>query len=320
MGTWAEEQAKIAEEQARNAVVAGGNGGNLGSYGQNFLQGGSNPHLWAPSATDKSQSAAERIVERKANYQYGGYAGGANDAVAAARGAVSPYTSALYGNGAYFGEQMGGAQGRVDSMGYLGNQGVYNAAGNLATYANQGPGPSVAQAQLQANTAAAMRQQLAMAGSGRGAGGGAAAYQQAAGQQALIAGQANAQASMLQAQEAQNWRQAQMQAMGMSGDLYGQGAGVALQQAALNDQYALGMGSLGNQAFDQGGQLALGGENLANQIQGAALSGTQGYEQNMTDIYGISEGIGKQVDPNAMSTKDWVSLTANTLGTLYSGS
>ncbi len=46
--------------------------------------------------------------------------------------------------------------------------------------------------------------------------------------QALIQGQANAQTAALQAQEAQDWRQAQLQAMGMAGGMYGQGAGIGL--------------------------------------------------------------------------------------------
>lgn len=318
--TWSDEQAAYAQQLARQGVVNQGLTQNLGSYGQNFIAGADDPYMWAPSATDKSQSGAERIAERKSNFQYGGYAGGAADAVAAARGAVSPYASGLYGYGASFGEEMGGAGTRVAPDYGEGLNGVYGTAGELMTYAAQGPGPSVAQAQLQANTAQAMRQQLAMAGSGRGAGGGAGAYRNAAAQQAMIQGGANAQASMLQAQEAQNWRQAQLQAMGQAGSLYGQGGGMALAQAGQNDQYALGMGSLANQAMAQGGELALGGEQLANQIQGTALTGSQGYEQNMTDIYGIDRGIGKQVDPNAMTTKDWIALTSNTLGTLYSGS
>jgi hypothetical protein len=301
-------------------IYNSGNSGNLGMYGQEWLQGVTNPDLMNPSGTDKSQSGAERIIERKQNYQYGGYAGGANDAAAAARGAVSPASTGLYGYGASYAEQMGGAGGRTASDLARGLGGVYGTAENLDMYANQGPGPSLAQAQLDANTANAMRQQLAIAGSGRGQGGGANAFRTAAANQAQIAGQGNAQTAMLQAQEAQDWRQAQLQAYGMAGDLYGQGGGIALQQAGQNDAYALGLGGLANDAMNQSGQLALGGENLSNQIFGTALSGTQGYEQNMTDIWGIDKGIGKQVDPNEMGTKDWVSLGADTFGTLYSGS
>jgi hypothetical protein len=324
MGTPAQNEleanAAAWDQYLTSNISQGGNGGNLGSYGQNWLAGGIDPGLASRSATDQSQSGAERIIERKQNYQYGGYAGGANDAAAAARGAVSPYASGLYGYGASFAEEMGGAGTRtaVDLARGLG--GVYGSAENLDAYAHQGPGPSVAQAQLDANTANSMRQQLALAGSGRGQGGGAAQFRQAAANQAQIAGQGNAASSMLQAQEAQNWRQAQLAAMQSAGNLYGQGGGIALQQAGQNDAYALGMGGLANQSMDQGGQLALGGESLANQIYGTALTGTQGYEQNMTDIWGIDKGIGKQVDPNAMTTKDWVSLGADTFGTLYSGS
>lgn len=289
--TWSEEQGKKAEELARQGTIDQGLTQNLGSYGQNFLQGGSNPHLYRPSDANPSQSVAERLGEQRQDYYYGGYKGGAADAAAEARGAVNPYSTGLYGYGASFAEQSGAAQGRVDPMAYGGTQSVYSTAGNLAGYARQGPGPSVAQAQLEANNAQALRAQASLAGSGRGMGGGASAMRAAQANQALMSGQANAQASVLQAQEAQNWRQAQLQAMGMSGQLYDQGAGLALQQAQQNDQYGLGMAGLANQSMQQGGMLALGQENLVNSINQSALQGSMGYESGLNQIYGIQQGV-----------------------------
>jgi hypothetical protein len=292
------EAGRIIRELAGQNVAS--HGTPLGTYGFNV------PEAYSQSTGRYDQTNAERVAQQQSNFIYGGYEGGAADAVAAARNAVGPAASTLgmYGS-EYFDQAATGA--------YNMQQGVYNMnnqADALAQYAQQGPGASVAQAQLQANTAQAMRQQLAMAGSGRGAGGGASAYRNAAAQQAMLQGQGNAQASMLQAQEAQNWRQAQMQAMGMAGDLYGQGAGIG-------QQYALGMSDQASQAQVGAGNLGLGGEQLAHQIQGADLSGRQAYESNLTDIYGIDKGIGKQPS-GEMTTKDWLSLGADALGTWFS--
>lgn len=321
-----------AEAQAAQVAQAQGNvaatGVQLGSL--------NTPGLW----TDRSdlrmdQSNAERYADQRSNYYYGGYEGAADEAVAAARGAVDPYASSLAGISDTYMQQGADAQGRTAPIdqGNLalhgqGVGGVYDTAGALTQYAQQGPGPSVAQANLAANTGAAMRQQLAFAGSGRGAGGGASAYRQAAANQAQIQGQGNAQAAMLGAQEAQDWRQAQLGAYQAAGGLYGAGASNALagaqyttgaqqQQTGLNDQYSLGAGGLAIEGAQGGGQLALGGEQLANQIQGTALSGSQAYENNLTDIYGISQGIGKAPNED-MSTMDWVQLGADALGTVGS--
>lgn len=229
------------------------------------------------------QTNAERVTDQIGNFQYGGYQGGATDAVGAARGAIGPYAQTLGGYGDQF---MGQAAQGAGIMGQ-GVGGMYGQADALSNYAQQGPGPSVAQAQLDANTGQAMRQQLAMAGSGRGAGGGAAAYRQAAANQAQLQGGANAQAAMLQAQEAQNWRQAQIAAMQGAGSLYGEGAN-------LGGQYATNMGGMAASAQTAAGQTALGQEQLVNDINKAALAGSSQYEQNMTDIYGIASGVPSQ--------------------------
>jgi len=272
------------EQAARDAAIAQAQT-NVANSGANMGSLWGNPGAYNRSAVRYDQTAAERVAQQQANYMYGGYAGGATDAVAAARNAVSPAATTLQQmGGAYYG-QAGVGQ---ENMG-TGLAGLYGTADALNQYAAQGPGPSLAQAQLEANTAAAMRQQLAIAGSGRGAGGGAAAYRNAAAQQAMIQGGANAQAAMLQAQEAQNWRQAQLQAMGAAGGMYGQGAGIG-------SEYATNMSGLASQATQGSGQMALSGEQLANQVNMAALQGSQAYEQNLTDIYGIDRGVPKGVD------------------------
>ncbi len=290
----AQQQAEYeaAHRAAANSFINQG-GSNLGSYG---FTGSAGYDPYQPSQLRPDQTNAERIDQQVGNFMYGGYAGGAADAQAAARGAVYAPSTTM----GIMGDQLYGQAGIGAGMYGAGSVGMFGTAGALNQYAQQGPGPSVAQAQLQANTAQAMRQQLALAGSGRGAGGGAAAFRQAAGNQAQIAGQANAQAAMLQAQEAQNWRQAQLAAMQGAGGLYGQAAG-------MGADYATSMGGLGLQGQQGAGELALGGEQLAHQIGGVALSGSQAYEGNLTDIYGINKGIGAQPS-NEMTTKDWIGM------------
>lgn len=283
-------------------------GENLGSYGQVGSRGGGGDFIDPMQSSDMryDQTVAERTEEQIQNFQYGGYAGGADDAVAAARGAVAPYASAL----GQYGDQFMG-QSAVGAGNYFqGSGGLYGTADALTQYAQQGPGPSLAQAQHEANNAQAMNQQLAIAGSGRGMGGGASAFRQAAANQAQMAGAANAQTAMLRAQEAQDWRNAQLQAYGQAGALYGQGADTA-------GQYAQSMGSLAAQAQQAAGATSLSGEQLANTIQGTALAGTQGYEQNLTDTYGIKEGVPSMGDPGAMTTKDWLGAGLQTVGTFF---
>jgi hypothetical protein len=283
-------------------------GSNLGTYGY-IGSAGYDPY--ESSSTRPDQSNAERIEEQIQNYQYGGYAEGASDAQAAAREAVD---SNAYNLGRYGSEFMGQSSAGAGVYG-MGVGGLYGTAADLSQYAQQGPGPSVAQAQLAANTAANQRFALAQAGSERGQGGGASAFRQALAQNAQTQGAANAQASMLQAQEAQDWRQAQLAAYGQAGAMYGQGAG-------LGGDYATGMGQLATGAQQAGGELALGGEQLANQIAGTALSGSQAYEGNITDIYSINKGIGAGPS-DEMTTKDWINAglqTASTAGSLYAQS
>lgn len=275
-------------------------GSTLGALGDLYT---GNPSLQQPAALRPDQTSAERIAQQQSNYLYGGYEGGAQHAINTAREQIGQYGDVLGGYGDQFMGQVGAGQQTYGQ----GTTGLYGTADALTNYAQQGPGPSVAQAQHDANTAQALRQQLALAGSGRGAGGGASAYRQAAMNQAQIQGQANAQTMALQAQEAQDWRQAQLAAYGQAGALYGQGAG-------LGAEYATGMGDLASGAQGTAGQLTLGQEQLANQIEGTALLGTQAYEQNLTDIYGIDKGVPRGPD-QGMTTKEWVGLGMSAAGT-----
>jgi hypothetical protein len=273
-------------------------------------------NLTGTSYIRADQNKFERYMENRGNYMYGGSMDGAANATADLRGNMAPYTGQLYGNGnLYHGAGMNAA-GRETPLAadYLnadrsGQSGQYGAANEMARLAAMGPGPSVAQANLVQNSNAAMMQQLAMAGSGRGAGGGASAFRQAGMNNANIQGQTNAQAAMLGAQETLNWQQQQAALLSGAGSLYGQGraadmsaagyvTGSQQAQTGLNDQFALGMGGLSNEALNQGGQLQAGVEQGANAINMAALTGSMGYEQGLTDIYSINKGIGAPVEDN----------------------
>lgn len=275
--------AQQAQTEAAQANVAN-SGASLGTLNPSGL------------FTDRSimradQSNAERIAQQQSNFYYGGTEGGADAHAQAVRDSISPISGQLqqYGSDIY-GQVAAGTEGFNQGLG-----GLFGQADALNQYAQQGPGASVAQAQLDANTAMAMRQQLALAGSGRGQGGGASAFRTAAAQQAQIAGQGNAQAAMLAAQEAQNWRQAQLQAFGQAGSLYGQGA-------QLGGEYAGGMGALAVNAQQSAGNLSLGQEQVATDIYGKALSGTSGYETNLTDSYAIDRNAPRvEKDPGLLA-------------------
>jgi hypothetical protein len=274
----AEQDAAMQAQADQAAANVSGSGASLGALNPNDLYG--NRSTMRPDQTN-----AERIAQQQSNFMYGGFEGGADAHAAMVRNQLQPISTNLqqYG-GDLYGQAAVGGQGYTQGMG-----GLYDQANALNAYAQQGPGPSVAQAQLDANTAMAMRGQLALAGSGRGQGGGASQFRQAAANQAQIAGAANAQASMLQAQEAQDWRQAQMAAYGTAGQLYGQGAG-------LGGQYAGDMGGLAINAQQGAAQATLGQEQIATDIYGRALQGTTAYENNMTDTYAIDKGAVRPED------------------------
>lgn len=123
-------------------------------------------------------------------------------------------------------------------------QQAYSDVGN---WLNAGPGPSVAQAELRQQNDQNVANTMALANSGRGSAGNAAARNAAMFQNAAAGQQLNQQAATLRAQEAQAWRQQQLQAQGMRADMGSNMAGLGLQQSQL-----------GNQVIGQGQQLGSG--------------------------------------------------------------
>ena len=185
--------------------------------------------------------------------------------------------------------------------------------GNVGNWLAQGPGPSVAQAQLQQANQQNVGNAMALAASGRGAGQNAAA-QQAAIFGGLNAGQQTAQqASVLRAQEAQNWRGQQLQGMGMQSDIAGniastganpQQLGLGYNQFGGNMQQsgnasllaAMGQGQQNQQAFYNMGQQQLANETQArtsleqtriNAAEKAAEANQQSTYQHQGSIGGM---------------------------------
>jgi len=316
-------------------LASQGNGYQFGSTGT--TQGGAAGT--DPSAMVYGENAAERTANQWGNFQYGGYGGGAADAIAAAQANTQPYQDATMGYGAAaagygdtlggygtgYNEQMGGAQDRTAPLGYNylqsdlenGQAGQYGAADALMNFANNGPGPSAAQAQLNLALNQGMNNQLALARSGRGMGESAASLSQAGRNQAQLAGMAQDQSAALAAQEQQAWQAQQAQALAGAGNLYGSGrasdiaaagyyTGAQQTQTGLNDQYALGLGGLSNDAMGtagnlnlgagtaatNAGQLQLGLEQNANAINSANLASNNAYEQNLTNIFAAQQGVG----------------------------
>ncbi len=59
---------------------------------------------------------------------------------------------------------------------------------------------------------------------------------------------------------------------------------------------ALGMSGLANDAASSAGNLQLGTENTAHQINMGGLQGSMGYEDQLANIYGINRGVNAQSD------------------------
>lgn len=168
-----------------------------------------------------------------------------------------------------------GAIGSADQYGGLsaeerGSQ--YDALGRLQNFYGQGPGPSAAEAQMRAGADANMAQSIALARSGRGAGGNAAAMRQAQFGNAAAGQQLNQQLGVLRANEAANWRQQQLGAMGLEQNtlagMRGQDIGAqgqALGFAGQMGSQGLGYGQLGAQYQNLGNQATLGYEHEGNQ-------------------------------------------------------
>lgn len=195
------------------------------------------------------------------------------------------------------GQQLGGA-----ARGYLGGDqaaagGQQAVADRLGAYAEQGPGPSVAEAQLNAARDANMASAIGLARSGRGVGGSALAMRTAAGQNAATQQQTAQQTAILRAQEADAWRQRQLQALGLQqeglGQMRGQGQQMygttlsaqqqaqaqALQAQQAGAQTGLAYGQLG-QGYEQMGQdSALKYAGLAQGYTGQGIQAQQAGTQ-----------------------------------------
>lgn len=182
----------------------------------------------------------------------------------------------------------------------------------LNKFANGPAAPSAAQAQLASGNDAALNSSIATARSGTGFGESATAMSQAGQQSAqTLAQNANA-AATLRANETVADRAQRLQAVGQGADVLAnqrnqylqtgaqQGAESEFvtnsrqQQIAQNDQHqqALEQLALGNnQTSLEGQNQAINAQNQSNQLAlqaaQAQQTGTMGYEQAKTDIYGI---------------------------------
>jgi hypothetical protein len=183
--------------------------------------------------------------------------------------------------------QFGGQAAQVGQAGQgasAGGQGIEQQSSNqLGNWLQQGPGPSVAQAQLRQQNNTNVANAMALASSGRGQGGGAAAQQQAAFQGANMGQQTNQQAAILRAQEAQNWRQQQLQGMGTQANI---GAGLA-QQGQGQQQLGLGYSQLGEQAQQSGNAAQLNALGMGQQNQLAYMN--LGQQQLANEQQGLTQ-------------------------------
>jgi hypothetical protein len=173
------------------------------------------------------------------------------------------------------------ATGAVDQSGrFLSQTGedrtqTQDALGRLRGFYEQGPGPSAAEQQLRMGANQSMGNALALARSGRGAGGGGIAMRNAGFQNAATMQQTNAQAALMRAQEAQNWRQQQLGAMGLE-------QGTLANMRGQDLQGGLGFGQLGQGYLAQGNQAGQFADSLRHQILGGQLqSEMQGYGAEM---------------------------------------
>lgn len=256
-------------------------------------------YLYTPSSEDPRLTGEQRIDQRYQNFTFGSYDAYAQDKAWEMQQQGAGARDTLTGLGQQAWDTGAGIQGRATpgtdysaANATMGQQGdLYS---QLQAYGNQGPGASKAQADLAANTAAARRFALSQAGSGRGAGGGASAMRGAMMQNAITQGQANAAAGSLEAQEQDLWRQRQLQAYGMGGDVLSDVAGQQSQNAqfltqaeleaqAQRDQAGLAYQQLGADTYGKGygAQLMYEQEGRANFEN--ELEAGMGYENNVNE-------------------------------------
>jgi hypothetical protein len=167
----------------------------------------------------------------------------------------------------------------------------FDALGGLKQFQQQGPGPSAAEIQLRQGADQSMGQALALARSGRN-GTNPAAERQAMFQNAATTQGLSQQQGLLRAQEEQNFRNQQLQSMGMEqqglkavSDAATAAAGVENQSRSVNDQAGLGYLKAGTEADALGYSAGQGFGSLGNQTEGQG----QQYDVSM-------QGIGNQMD------------------------
>jgi hypothetical protein len=236
-----------------------------------------NVGLPSPSWGTTQYGGDYATAQQNQSMLYGSGDQNSNTDIATAQGLYNKQQAASTGSQVAGGQAT--AQGQQTAQSGLGTQ--QQAASNIGNWLQQGPGPSVAQAQLQQGNDTNVANMMAMAASGRGQGGGAAAQQSAAFQGANAGQQTNQQAAVLRAQEAQNWKQNQLQGMqaqaGIGSNITGAGQtqqnlGLNYNQLAANQQQ--NAGSTLQSGINSGQQnqqyfYNLGQQQLANQTQAA---------------------------------------------------
>ncbi len=199
-----------------------------------------------------------------------------------------------------------------------------SALDRLHQFYSQGPGPSAAEAQMQQGADANMGQAIALAHSGRGNGGNAMAMRQAQFGNAAAGQQLNQQLGVLRANEASNWRQQQLGAMGAE-----QQGLAGLRQSDINNmgtnqQTGLGYQNAGQQGYAAGAQTGLSYDQLAN---GSRQAG-EGLRADIlgrqlsadTSKYGADKGVEiGQRDADAKDTASWVQGAGVVGGTIIGG-
>ncbi len=208
----------------------------------------------------------------------------------------------LYGDAAgMYGRAEGNA---ADSAAARGDS--MAAIGRLRSFYEQGPGPSAAEAQLRMGNDANARNAMSIARTG---GGSPSAVRAALRAGAAGGAQTNQQAGVLRAQEAANWQNTRLNAMGQeqgalanvrAGDVgvMGQRFGAAGQQmgaAGQAGQLGLGYGGLGAQYGAMGSQARLSAEGMASareqageNARGSILGGQLNADASR---YGADKGV-----------------------------
>ncbi len=153
------------------------------------------------------------------------------------------------------------------------------ALGRLQNFYQQGPGPSAAEAQMQQGADANMAQSIALAHSGRGAGANANAMRSAAFQNAAAGQQLNQNMGVLRANEAANWRQQQLGAMGMEQNTIAGMRGQSIGQQGQGQQFATAMGQQGLGYGQLGAQYQGMGNQAQAAFEGQGVQAGLGYGQ-----------------------------------------